>query len=299
MGQTTPCALYTAAMPVEGTPGASAQSWVPLLIGTALPARPYVAGAGIVEVLATAGYAPGASRVALSRLCAEGSLERRRDGRHTSYRLSRQMAETVASVGARVERFGHAGDWNGSWTIVLASVPDELRSARRRLSAALAFLGFGRLREGTWIAARTCEDEVTELVARLELSALVDVFVGRPAGVADVDTLLRRCWDLDSLTRRYQDFVDRFADLRPQPARAALPPPDVLRWWLRVIHDYRELVHRDPELPPRSLPPAARALRAEVVQTYAVVHGGLRAPARAQVRAALGINAVRASVGVG
>ncbi|WP_261557395.1 PaaX family transcriptional regulator C-terminal domain-containing protein [Frankia tisae] len=270
-------------------PGVSAQSWVPLLIGTALPARPFASGAGLVDLLATAGYAAGATRVGLSRLCADGSLERRRDGRQTSYRLGRQMAETVTSVGGRVESFGRSVGWDGSWTIVLASVPDELRSTRRRMKSALAYLGFGRLREATWVAARACEDEVKDLVESLDLAGLVDVFVGRPSALADVDAILHRCWDLGSLTQRYSAFVARFAPLRAAVSRDALTGPDALLWWMRLTHDYRELVYRDPELPPEFLPPEARALREQVVDTYATAHGGLDGRATAQVRHALGI----------
>jgi phenylacetic acid degradation operon negative regulatory protein len=264
-------------------PGASAGLWVAFLLGAALPGRPFVPGKGLVDRLDDVGYAAGATRVALSRLCADGSLERRRDGRQTSYRLSPGSAAMLVSVAGRVERFGRNVTWSGDWTIVLASVPDDLRSTRRKLKNGLGYLGFGRLREAAWIAARECESEVKDLLERLDLRDTVDVFVGRPSALADVDAILRRCWDLASLTSRYAAFAAKFGPVDV----AGLDTADTVRWWLRLTHDYRDLVHHDPELPPEFLPTEARELRAEVVDLYATLHGRLQGPASEEILRAL------------
>ncbi|MCD2100436.1 PaaX family transcriptional regulator [Rhodococcus rhodochrous] len=272
------------AVSVGEFPGASIQSWVPFLLGTTLPTRPFVPGDGIIALLEYAGYTASSIRVALSRLCADGTLECRREGRKSKYRLAPQMIETIVSVDRRVEQFGREVSWNGRWTIVLASIPDSLRSTRRNMKSRLGYLGFGRMRETAWIAARDCESEVEDLIENLGLDGMVDVFVGEPAGLSDIDELLHRCWDLDALTAGYNDFVVRFAPLVPTNARDDLTAEESVLRWMRLTHDYRELVHRDPELPPEVLPDAARSLRHRVVETYATIHDDLFERAQAHAR---------------
>ncbi len=278
-------------MTVGEFPGASIQSWIPFLLGTALPARPFVQGDGIIALLECAGYTASSIRVALSRLCADGTLECRREGRKSSYRLAPQMVDTIVSVDRRVGQFGREASWSGRWTIVLASIPDNLRSTRRNMKSRLGYLGFGRMRETAWIAARECESDVEDLIEDLGLEEMVDVFVGEPAALSEVDELLHRCWDLDALNARYNDFVVRFAPLVPDDARDEFTAEESVLWWMRLTHDYRELVHRDPELPPEFLPDATRSLRQCVVETYAALHDDLFERARTEARRVFGLDA--------
>jgi len=264
-------------------PGASTQTWVPFFLGTALPPGSFAASSGIVRLMESVGYPPSATRMALSRLCADGTLERKRDGRTTRYRLSSESAATISAVHERVAQFGRNVVWSGSWTLVLVSIPDGLRSTRRKMQGQLTYLGFGRLREAVWIAARDGADDVARLAEGLHVSDMVDVFLATPAAFTETKDILDRCWDMKSLVKRYADFENNFTPLRSASARQRLAPGDCVGWWMRLTYDYEDMVHRDPELPPEFLPPAIRSLRARVVALYAATAPDLRARAVAQV----------------
>lgn len=260
-------------------PGASTQTWVPFFLGTALPPGSLASGSGIVALMESVGYPVSATRMALSRLCADGTLERQRDGRTTQYRLSGETSATIAAVHERVARFGRNVVWSGTWTLVLVSIPDGLRSTRRKMQGQLTYLGFGRLREAVWIAARDAADDVARLAEGLHVTDMVDVFHATPAPFTETKDVLERCWDMDSLTRRYGEFVEKFGPVKSVSARRRLSPADCVWWWMRLTYDYEDMVHRDPELPPEFLPPAVRSLRTRVIALYAATAPDLRARA--------------------
>jgi phenylacetic acid degradation operon negative regulatory protein len=265
-------------------PGASTQTWVPFFLGTALPPASFAAGSGIVALMDSQGYPPSATRMALSRLCADGTLERERHGRTTRYRLSSESSATISTVHDRVAQFGRSVVWSGSWTLVLVSIPDGLRSTRRKMQGQLSYLGFGRLREAVWIAARDGADDVARLAENLQVSEMVDVFLATPAAFTETKDVIQRCWDMGSLVDRYTNFEKRFIPLQRATARRRLAPADCIRWWMRLTFAYEDMVHRDPELPPELLSPALRLLRERVVALYAVIAPDLRVRAGEQVR---------------
>ena len=120
---------------------------------------------------------------------------------------------------------------------------------------------------------------------------------------ADARVLVREAWDLDGLSREYARFVRRYASLTPaSAARAAPSHAFALRTLL--IHEYRRLLLRDPELPDELLPAnwqgrpahavAARIYRALAVPSEAfladelVLADGTHPPARPEFRERFG-----------
>jgi phenylacetic acid degradation operon negative regulatory protein len=245
-----------------------------------------VAGKAITALMRELDYEDGAVRVALSRACSSGFLERQRNGRETGYRLSLEDAALLSSVQTMVAEFGNRTEWNGEWTVVLFTVPDELRHLRAGLNTRLGFLGFGRLQDGAWCSTRNVEPQLKEVLAPLREHCAVHVFVGRPWLGADIDELMTTCWDLDRLTRGYDKLV---ADFRPLRGRRNERGLTALRSWIRLTHDYRNLVNHDPELPAALLPPPARRARADAVALFASLERTLRPVAEQHVRRTLGL----------
>lgn len=77
--------------------------------------------------------------------------------------------------------------------------------------------------------------------------------------------LAERAWDLKTLDSDYKDFTDRWGPVADR-ARQELPEPAVaLVQRVRMIHDFRPLAFRDPDLPTRLLPDEWHGLRARKV----------------------------------
>jgi phenylacetic acid degradation operon negative regulatory protein len=270
-------------MSVADQPPGSAQSWVPFFLAQAAPPGHLVTSAGMVRLLEAVGYPGASTRVAVSRLCAAGALQRSGSGRASRYRLSSQLQQTANALHRRVEGFGLDVGWSDQWTLVLVSVPDSQRATRRRLQFQLTYLGFGRLREAVWIAARDCLDEVGPVFEELGLADAVDAFHVSPGSPARQRLLLQRCWDAESLATRYRSFLDEFSVLRVATAKRALNEDETLTAWMRLSYAYEDLVRRDPELPPELLSPATRKLRKRTVDLYAAALAPLRTRAAGRV----------------
>ena len=90
--------------------------------------------AAIVALVGELGVSSGGARTAISRLSRRGVLESRRHGRHSAYRLTPGAAEDLSAGGAWIARFGtDISPWDGCWTLVAFSLPQEENLQRRAL----------------------------------------------------------------------------------------------------------------------------------------------------------------------
>ena len=122
--------------------------------------------AAIVGLLAEFGVSDSAARAALSRLTRNGLLVTSRSGRRTFVRLSRRAADVLDDGGRRIFSFGATpAPWDGMWSLVAFSIPEEHRSARDELRKELRWLGFAPLYDGLWVCPR---DHAGDVMARLK-----------------------------------------------------------------------------------------------------------------------------------
>jgi phenylacetic acid degradation operon negative regulatory protein len=245
--------------------------------------------AAIVGLLAEFGVSDSAARAALSRLTRNGLLVTSRSGRRTFVRLSRRAADVLDDGGRRIFSFGATpAPWDGMWSLVAFSIPEEHRSARDELRKELRWLGFAPLYDGLWVCPR---DHAGDVMARLKdlgistatafratalpaVGAVGAVGAVSPvgAGTADgagtangaggADTTLvtadipARAWDLTGLRDRYQEFTEFAGLLRDQTVAGEITTADALVARTRVMNEWRAFPAMDPDLPYELLPPA-------------------------------------------
>ena len=230
--------------------------------------------AAIVGLLAEFGVSDSAARAALSRLTRNGLLVTSRSGRRTFVRLSQRAADVLDDGGRRIFSFGGApAPWDGMWSLVAFSIPEEHRSARDELRKELRWLGFAPLYDGLWVCPR---DHAGDVMARLKdlgistatafrATALPAVTAGGAGGAAAADgagaTLVTadipaRAWDLSGLRDRYQEFTEFAGLLRDQTVAGEITTADALVARTRVMNEWRAFPAMDPDLPYELLPPA-------------------------------------------
>jgi len=181
----------------------------------------------------------GTLGAAMSRLTADGWLERRKEGRRSYYRLAATGRRTFEAAARRIYAGRLTSAWDGRWTLVLETSSEPARVA------ALSNAGFGRLDSRVW--------------ARPGGGAEVegDGLVFESTVVSDTESLekaVRDAWDLDAVAERYGRFVQRFRRLAADGEQ--LEPLDAIAARTLLVHDYRRLVLRDPRLPLDLLPEA-------------------------------------------
>ncbi|MDW8125241.1 MAG: PaaX family transcriptional regulator C-terminal domain-containing protein [Geminicoccaceae bacterium] len=221
-------------------------SLVVTLFGDAiLPRGGELSLASLLAIMAAMGIGDGVVRTALSRLSAEGWLERRRIGRNAFYRLARSAESAFAEASRRI--YGPPPeDGDGRLRLVLIGPEAE----RERARAALEEAGFAALAPTLFVAPRA--RPIPELAGLLRLEA--------EALGGDGPKLAALAWPLATIAERYRRFLAGWEPALADPA--PVPPLPALVARVLLIHDYRRILLKDPLLPAALLPsdwPQARA----------------------------------------
>jgi phenylacetic acid degradation operon negative regulatory protein len=211
--------------------------------------------AAIVALLAEFGFSTSAPPPALSRLTRNGLLVTSRSGRRTFVRLSQRAADILDDGARRIFSFGApTPPWDGMWSLVAFSIPENNRSARDELRKDLRWLGFAPLYDGLWVAPR---DRAAEVMTRLKDLGITTATAFRASalpgrdGVCDIPS---RAWDLAGLQRQYESFTTFAGQLRDSIAAGSVSPMDALVARTRVMDEWRAFPGLDPDLPAELLP---------------------------------------------
>ena len=223
-----------------------------------------------VTALADLGVEEKAARQALMRTADRGLIRSEKFGRRVQWQLTDAGTALLADGSARIyQPPGSAADWDGSWLLVLARVPDADRRARHRLQSRLGWAGLGKLAAGTWISPHPERAaEVREVLAGVPIDARLQLFVGRWADDRDPAELVASAWDLSSIRRYHEWFIAEFQ--RPEPASGA----ELLSRQIELVHFWRRSLLIDPLLPAQLLPADWPGLRAGEV--FRQCHGRWR-----------------------
>jgi phenylacetic acid degradation operon negative regulatory protein len=210
----------------------------------------------LLAFFATLDIDSGVVRTAMSRLAADGWLERNKVGRNSFYRLAKKGRQTFDTATRHIYD-PQASDWTGRFELLLIGSSEDRDASREALKNA----GFGSPLPGVWIAPSGVPvPEQAAHAIRLEVSAEDDA--GR--------RLLRESWPLDRTADAYLKFMKTFEPLRGWIGRRErLSDADAFTARILLIHHYRRVVLRDPLLPAALLPTdwpgrAARGLCREI-----------------------------------
>ena len=200
-------------------------------------------------------------RTSLNRLVGEGFLVSRRHGKRSFYSVTPMARREVR----RAERhiYHPRGDpWDGRWTVVV-STGAVIPPARAAVRQHLARLGFCALSPSVHITPFDRTDAIRPVLDDLGLGQQLAVFRGEvPPGVGleDADLAGLLSGDLKALEPAWRKFLRRFrpladaadADDGVAAAReraAALDPERAFLAQTLLIHAYRRIVLKEPELP--------------------------------------------------
>jgi len=217
------------------------------------PSEP-LPSAALVALLAEFGVSDSAARAALSRLTRSRLLVTSKIGRCTFVRLSEHAAQVLDEGASRIFSFGRQTQpWDGLWSLVAFSVPEDNRAARDALRRQLRWLGFAPLYDGLWVAPRDQAAEVVGQLAELGISTATAFRASTVPGI-DPDGLPQRAWDLEGLHARYQAFISCAQRLRERAAAGRISPVEALVARTKVVDDWRAFPGLDPDLPGELLP---------------------------------------------
>jgi len=186
-------------------------------------------------------------RVLLPRMRDEGWFDVRREGRESIYALTERSFRTIAEGRQRIFR-GEVETWNGSWSLVIYTVPEHDRMTRERLRRRLAWMGFGPLTPATWVSPNALLERVAALGASMP-NASLELLTMQSSGLAADRAIATRCWDLEALNHDYDQFIRDLRMRLPTVRATELRGSKAFGERIMLVHRFRELAYRDPNLP--------------------------------------------------
>lgn len=209
----------------------------------------------LIKLLEPIGLNERLIRTSIFRLAKDGWLTADKVGRRSYYSLTGAGRRRFEKAFKRVYNSSQPA-WDGDWCLVVLS---QLSSEKRKLvREELQWQGFGAIAPAVLASPRS---DRAEVVATLqELGALEDsiVFETRPQDVLATRSLrlqVRESWGVDELGKHYSEFIQLFRPLwQALNEQEELCAEDCFLARLLLIHEYRRLLLRDPQLPDELLP---------------------------------------------
>jgi phenylacetic acid degradation operon negative regulatory protein len=200
-------------------------------------------------------------RTSVFRLAKEQWLRTETVGRRADYVLTNSGRRRFDEASRHIYA-AHAPLWDRRWRLILV-VGDYDPREREHLRRALFWQGFGLLGADCFVHPSAdltaafdalVAEGLAEQLDRLMPLLAADSRSGLAASDSD---LVRRAWNLDELAGAYAAFVATYlpilAELR-RDRHAEVAEEDAFLIRTLLIHDYRRLLLRDPELPDVLLP---------------------------------------------
>ncbi|WP_426181831.1 PaaX family transcriptional regulator C-terminal domain-containing protein [Microbacterium sp. TWP3-1-2b2] len=282
--------------------GAHSQQLLSVLLGDYWFARAEpVPSAALVDLLGLFDVSAAGARGAIQRLAQRGFLVGAKTGRHTEYAVAPMTREIIDSH-VRVLFLSHrAPQWDGTWTVVAYSVPENAAGTRRALRDQLRQLRFGALYDALWLRPGDASESIEKMLAKMpaslhpeQLTVFADARLPRGADQEAV----AGAFQLHAQAAGYQRFLDRWESVAqrlesegPEAVldvvsdSAGLPADEALRVRTSIMADWRTLRRSDPQLPDELLGPDYPLHRA--VAVCAAVYDVLGPAAESAVRRVL------------
>jgi len=208
----------------------------------------------ILRFTSELGISPNAARAAICRLVKQGWLQRITDEKRAFYALTPVGRERLEEIRPRIFSPPRLS-WDGQWTILIYSVPERLGHHRDRLRRELTFLGFGAITSATWISPNPLVEVTLRHLSLRNLDQYVHIFRARQASPQPHPALIKRCYNLDVVQRRYNTFIKNWRGYREKISATRRPSDsECFVAKMSLVYEFGNFLYLDPFLPPELLP---------------------------------------------
>ena len=200
-------------------------------------------------------------RTSVFRLAMEEWLRTEPHGRRTDYLLTPAGQRRFEEASRHIYASNHL-PWDRRWRLIF-TVGELAPKERERMRRALFWQGFGVLGSDCFVHPNA---DLTDTFDALMTDGMSDLLVKlMPMLAAEVGSdltadhkdLVNRAWNLEQLANAYGIFVDCYQpileEFRLDP-HSEIDAQSAFLMRILLIHDYRRLLLRDPELPDVLLP---------------------------------------------
>ncbi|MDA5193417.1 phenylacetic acid degradation operon negative regulatory protein PaaX [Govanella unica] len=209
----------------------------------------------LITLLAPFGVNERLVRTATFRLTKEDWLSATQIGRRSYYSLTASGLRRFEQAFHRVYESSPQA-WDGSWSLALVDPAGLDAETRDRVRQELSWAGFGMAAPSVFAHTALPATEIRRLIDGLGISDRTVVMSARldltnPSNHdGSAAAFVHRCWDLDRLATDYREFLDLFRPLwQVLRSESGISPEHAFVARTALIHEYRRITLRDPQLP--------------------------------------------------
>jgi len=219
----------------------------------------------LIQLLAPFDISARQVRTSVFRLASDQWFDIERIGRRSYYGLSTDGLQRVQHAGKRIYEFSSA-PWDGYWTLVFIDTKWKL-SARQKLRRELLWDGFGQLAPNIFAHPRADQQSLSEIIEACQAEAHVTLLKASSLGNTTdgysrkpLIELMQQTFGLAHIDAAWRQFIKRFASITAGASK--LSPAEAFYVRTLLIHEYRRILLRDPNLPDELLPASWSGLEA-------------------------------------
>lgn len=209
----------------------------------------------LINVLAPLGISARSVRTSVFRLVQDGTLDNQAVGRRSFYSLTAQGRAQFDAATLKIYT-PPEGNWDGQWCLIL--IGHLAPQKRAVLRQTLGWLGFGQLSPDTLAHPRPNRTKLQQQLQHLLLADEIVMFDARVADESNPNNrnqVVAQTWNVSHLENAYHQYLDLFEPILPTLQDGiTLDAEDAFYIRSFMIHEYRKIVLRDPDLPTALLP---------------------------------------------
>ncbi len=207
----------------------------------------------LIQLAGPFGLSARLVRTSAFRLTADDWLTCTRLGRRSFYGLTDAGLQRVQHAERRIYDF-KLPEWDGRWTLAIlgAGIP---ASARLHLKRELRWEGFGELSANVLAHPHASHPSLKDIIRASSAEEKIVVLSAESIAAYSskpLQTVMHATFKLDQVETAFRQFVTRF-EPRLQHA-TKLSPAEAFYVRTLLIHEYRKVLLRDPNLPQALLP---------------------------------------------
>lgn len=207
----------------------------------------------LIALLEPFGLSPRLVRTSAFRLTSDDWFVATRMGRRSYYGLSDVGLLRVQHADRRIYEF-NLPEWDGRWTLVI--LDSAMRaSVRQHLKRELLWESFGQLAPGVFAHPHVDHRSLQEIVKAAGAEELVAVLSAESIesySRKPLQTIMHDTFKLARVEQAWKQFIARFAPVATELEGLSQAEAFFVRTLL--IHEYRRVLLRDPNLPEVLLP---------------------------------------------
>lgn len=204
----------------------------------------------VIEILHNFGFNAGLIRTTMTRLVADGWLERRHVGRNSFYKFQDKAAREAQLAATKIYQIPQ-DSWGKKWQQVLfLNTEQNALQNRSIVKKKLVELGFAALNNQLMLRPQYLQADEAQIN---NICMQENAVFGQNLNIdctQDQYYLLAENWKLTELNNDYGNFIKKYSTIaKLLEENEILQIDDALILRLLLIHDFRKLVLKDPQLP--------------------------------------------------